>query len=69
MRIIYERKSRAIVWRAERCLRPSDMLLSPSSAILRHLTISNKMNNIYHYSVPIEVKNDSMDSSKIPEAL
>ena len=37
--IVYKLKSRVIIWRAARCLRPCDRLSSPPSVILKQLGI------------------------------
>ena len=68
--IVYSLKSRLIVWRNARCLRLCDRLSSPMSVMLRQLQIrGNEINKGCRYSLPAEVKTDSVESCKIPEAL
>ena len=67
---IYSLKLILIVWRATRCLIPSDRLSSPLSVMLRHLMIrTNEMINSCHYNLPSEVDINSLESCKMPEAL
>ena len=60
--IIYFPKSRAIVWRAVKCLRSCDRLSSPPSVMFRQLVIrANKMSNSCHHSLPVEVEGDDIE--------
>ena len=68
--IIYQVKSRVMVWRAARCLRPCDTLSSPPSVIFTHLRIRRyETSNSYCYSLLSEVKSDGVESCKVSEAL
>ena len=67
--IVYALKSRVIVWRAARCLRPCDRLSSPLSVILPHLKIRSERINSYDDSLPAEVKCDILESYKMFQAL
>ena len=68
--IVYQLKSRVMVWRDERCLSPCDRLLSPPLVIFLHLIIRlNEMRHSYHYSLLAEVQSDSMESCKMHKAL
>ena len=59
-----------MVWRAARCLRPCDRVLSPPLAIFLHLEIRrNETSHSSHYSLPIEVKSDGVEGCKVPETL
>ena len=62
----YNEKLRAIVWRAARLLMPCDRLLSPTSVILIQLRIRR---NDTGNSLLVEVKTNSMESCKVPDAL
>ena len=67
--IFYSKKLRVMVWRAARCLRPCDRLMSPVSLILSHLRIRNETSNRCCYSLLKEVKSDGVKSYKMSEAL
>ena len=68
--IVYLLKSRVMVWRAARSLRPCDRLSSPSSVMFSHLRIRrHETRNSCCYSLPAKVKSDGVESCKIPEAL
>ena len=57
------------MWRAVRCLRPCDRLLSPASVMLRQLIIeANERGYSCHFSLLVEVQNDGVESYKMPEA-
>ena len=52
--VVYQLKSRVIVWRDARRLRPRDRLSSPPSVMLRHLTIiANKTSHIIVYQLKL----------------
>ena len=68
--MVYLVKFRVIVWRAARCVRPCDRLLSPLPVILLHLRIrKNDTDNSCYYGLPAEVKTDRVESCKASEAL
>ena len=66
----YPKKFRVTAWRAVKCLRPCDRLLSPLSVILEHLIIRvSETSHSCHYSLLAEVEIDSMESCKMSETL
>ena len=68
--IAYQSKSRLILLRVSRSLRPCDRLSSPPSVMLSHLRIRrNETSNSYCYSLPTEVQIDSVEIFNKPEAL
>ena len=67
--IVYELKSRVIVCRAVRCLRPCDRLSSPLSVILPQLRVRSEKANSYDYSLPAEAKSHILESHKMLQAL
>ena len=59
-----------MVWRATRCLRPCDTLLSPPSVMFTQLRIRRQeTRNSCYYSLPADVKSDGVESCKVSEAL
>ena len=67
---VHPPKSRVIIWRAARCLRLCERLRSPPSVMQSHLIVRVKeMRPSCHYILPAEVKNDSVESNKVNEAL
>ena len=67
--MVYELKSRAIVWRPVRCLRLCDRLSNPPSVMLSHLIRANKMSHSCHCSLRAEVETNSMESYEMLENL
>ena len=68
--IVYQLKSRTMVWRAVKCLRSCDRLLSPPSVMVLELIIrTDEVTNRCHYSLLSEVEINSMESWKMLEPL
>ena len=64
--IVYQPKSRVMVWRSTRRLSPCDRLSSPASVMPSQLIIkANKTSHSYHYSLPVEAESDGVKSYKM----
>ena len=70
MTIVYPPKLKLMVRRAAKRLRPSDRISNPPSVMQSQLIVRvNETRPSCHYSLPAEVKNDGVESCKVPEAL
>ena len=67
--IVYPLKLKLMVWRAARCLRPCDRVLSFLSVMLLHLRTGGVEISNSCYSLPAKVNTDSIESCKVPDAL
>ena len=68
--IVYPVKSRVMVLRAARCLKPCDRLSSPLSVMPSQLRVRrNETKNSYCYSLLVKVKSDGVKRYKMSEAL
>ena len=68
--IVYLQKSRVMVWRAARSLKPCDRLSSPLPVIFQQLIIiANETSHRCRYSLPNEIESDIMKSCKVSKTL
>ena len=64
--LVYRLRSRVMVWRDARRLRPCDRLSSPPSVMLRQLTIGvNETSRCWRYNLLVEDESDGVESCNV----